>query len=299
MKLQAPALLNVWASHDSATSRVYFELSSQASAELVTANAESSVCFELRFVGTHCLMHPDAIRVLDGLVHCVTVVPSGSDVCVRIDCEVRVTPPRLVFVGTLPYTVVLELDRSPIRWDQRTPPIVIDPRCGGKNLGTLGPINLVEKHLNLKVALALKDALEDLGARTVLTRATDVHVPSGVRFGIAAREKAWLMVTVGMGQSMNPSTRGSRTRYARHSREARELACAVQAALVEKVGTPDLGVLPATIRPCAFLWLEVEPVVLTNKLDEALMRSPTFIRRIAAGIANGVLRFVRQGGVHH
>lgn len=296
MKMHVPALLNVYASQDSTRSRVHLELTGQAQVQLALDEEHGGSQIELSLRDTRCLMHPDTIKVLDGLVHHVSVEPHGADVTIRVQCESKVPNPRVAFVEGLPYVVILELDRSSIRFNSSLGPIVVDPACGGKVLGARGPINLVEKHLNLRVAGALKKVLEDLGFNVMLTREGDFHVPAPARFALARRSSASLMITVSMGQSLNPGTRGSRTRYNPDKPIARELAIHVHNAIVEKLGTPDLGIASSRVAGAPCPWIGIEPVVLTNKLDEALMRSPTFVRRIAVGVANGLLRFARQGG---
>lgn len=51
--------------------------------------------------------------------------------------------------------------------------VIIDPGHGGEDGGAIGHDGVVEKHINLKISLALRDMLELLGFETIMTREND------------------------------------------------------------------------------------------------------------------------------
>ena len=51
--------------------------------------------------------------------------------------------------------------------------VIIDPGHGGEDGGAIGCNGIVEKHLNLKISLAVRDFLELLGYETIMTRESD------------------------------------------------------------------------------------------------------------------------------
>ncbi len=135
--------------------------------------------------------------------------------------------------------------------------IAIDPGHGGAESGAVyrsggGPIELMEKHVNLEIALLLADELREAGFEPVLTRTTDsqVNVPPTDRNGdgrvdndddlqarvdIANEAGASLLLSIHNNGSANPRTRGTSTWYAEaHPQGARSrvLAQLVQAELL-------------------------------------------------------------------
>lgn len=66
--------------------------------------------------------------------------------------------------------------------------VVLDPGHGGSEVAAVGPNGLVEKDLNLAVALRTAELVESLGYRVGLTRTTDVTMPIAAR---AAVVNAW------------------------------------------------------------------------------------------------------------
>src|ERR1043166_8772358 len=63
--------------------------------------------------------------------------------------------------------------------------IVIDPGHGGFDRGGIPGQRVLEKSMNLDVALRLKPILEKAGYRVIMTRSTDIFVPLGARVAMA------------------------------------------------------------------------------------------------------------------
>lgn len=74
--------------------------------------------------------------------------------------------------------------------------VVIDPGHGGSEPGAVGPTGLLEKDLNLDVALRLRDLLEAQGAVVELTRTTDIRVTLETRAAIATALKPLAFVSI-------------------------------------------------------------------------------------------------------
>ncbi len=74
--------------------------------------------------------------------------------------------------------------------------IVLDPGNGGTDPGAIGPTGLLEKGINLKVALDLAQLLKIQGANVILTRATDTYVPLKQRVDIANQASADLFISI-------------------------------------------------------------------------------------------------------
>ncbi|MDH3682851.1 MAG: N-acetylmuramoyl-L-alanine amidase [Acidimicrobiia bacterium] len=74
--------------------------------------------------------------------------------------------------------------------------VVLDPGHGGREFGSVGPAGVVEKDLNLAVALAAETMLADAGASVILTRSTDVAMTTGVRAALARTVRPALFVSI-------------------------------------------------------------------------------------------------------
>ncbi len=75
--------------------------------------------------------------------------------------------------------------------------ITIDPGHGGEDTGARGPRGVLEKSVNLGVAKALADALNDIpGIQAALTRDGDYFIPLRDRYRIAERMKADVFISI-------------------------------------------------------------------------------------------------------
>ncbi len=74
--------------------------------------------------------------------------------------------------------------------------IVLDPGNGGSDPGAVGPTGLLEKNINLIVALDLAQLLKIQGANVILTRSTDTYVPLNQRIEIANQASADLFISI-------------------------------------------------------------------------------------------------------
>ncbi len=90
--------------------------------------------------------------------------------------------------------------------------IVIDPGHGGKDPGAIGKSGLMEKDINLKLGLMLKEKLErEAGAKVVMTRDRDVFIPLEERTAIANREEADLFISIHVNAAPRRSASGVET----------------------------------------------------------------------------------------
>ena len=106
--------------------------------------------------------------------------------------------------------------------------IAIDPGHGGYDTGTMGPHGLLEKNLDLDVALRLGQLIEDniADAEVVYTRKDDRHVPLEERTAIANGANADLFISIHANSSASREARGVETYYLSlaASQQSRELA---------------------------------------------------------------------------
>jgi len=177
--------------------------------------------------------------------------------------------------------------------------IVIDPGHGGNDPGAINQqYGLVESHLTLAIAQRLKTDLERAGWHVVLTRDGDYEVgdPSGnddqelqARCDVANAAGARLFISVHINSSFSSGPSGLTTYFWRPSDRA--LAQTIQSATARASGAGDAGikrenfyVIHHTVMPSVL----IENAYLSNWHDAALLAQPTFLDRLAAGIAQGI-----------
>jgi len=93
------------------------------------------------------------------------------------------------------------------------PKVVIDPGHGGKDPGAIGVGGLLEKDVNLRIGLMLRDKLRQMGYRVIMTREDDTFIELEERAAVANRVGADLFISIHANSSRSPSARGVETYY--------------------------------------------------------------------------------------
>ena len=104
--------------------------------------------------------------------------------------------------------------------------VVIDPGHGGPETGSVGANGLVERDLNLIVALLVEKELLSLGYTVVLTRRTDLHMPIRQRTAIAnsLSPKAFVSIHHNGGAQRRSDVPGTEIFHQINSSESKRLA---------------------------------------------------------------------------
>lgn len=156
----------------------------------------------------------------------------------------------------------------------------------------------------LQIAKKLSGMLEDAGVEVVMTRTTnDVDISNRQRAEIANQAGADLFVRIHCDGSGDPDTNGASTLYpagnswvAPIESRSREAAEIVQAALVERTGAADRGIVKRD-DIAGFNWSKVPSVLvecgfLSNPVEDKLLSGAEYRRKVARGIADGVLEYL-------
>ena len=202
------------------------------------------------------------------------------------------------------------------------PYVAIDPGHGGADTGAIGGIPagtptgltprvddqgrtvLYEKDVNLDIAVRLQAGLQAAGARTLMTRTTDigggdrawptVRADLKSRTDIANEAGAELFVSV-HNNALRATTSGTETfHYYYASGASRSLAVLVQREMIAALGLPDRGVKSAgfyVLRHTVMPAILTESAFLTNPSEAVLLADPAVRQRIADAIARGVQRY--------
>jgi N-acetylmuramoyl-L-alanine amidase len=174
--------------------------------------------------------------------------------------------------------------------------IVLDPGHGGSDPGARAS-GIVEKELNLDIALRTKNLLESAGFSVVMTRTTDVFVALERRAEIANTSNADIFISI-HGNSFNGATQGLETFwYGKYEKaNSMRLAHALQNNLVSKmnmsyrrVAEGNFHVIRETKIPSALL----EVGFIDNPSDAAKLKQSKYRQLAAEGIMLGALDYFR------
>ncbi len=133
------------------------------------------------------------------------------------------------------------------------PVVIIDPGHGGEDGGTVGVNGVYEKDLNLAIAFCLRDALEEMGIRVVLTRTEDILLYDrnsdyqgkkkvqdlATRRRIAEEYENAVFVSIHMNAYPDGKYKGLQTWYSQNHPDSQSLASALQEAVKAELQTDN------------------------------------------------------------
>ncbi|MGA1603352.1 MAG: N-acetylmuramoyl-L-alanine amidase [Prochlorothrix sp.] len=175
--------------------------------------------------------------------------------------------------------------------------VVIDPGHGGRDPGAVGRGGLQEKQVVFPVAQQVAALLTQQGVQVVMTRYDDREVDLEPRVQVAERANATVFVSIHANAiSLNrPDINGVETYYY-GSNEGRRLAQTIHQSLLENVAIRDRQVREArfyVIRRTSMPATLVEVGFVTGAEDAPRLADPAHRSRIAAAIAQGILRYLQ------
>ena len=182
--------------------------------------------------------------------------------------------------------------------------ILVDPGHGGSDAGATGPLGTagdMEKDLNLRAALALRDRLEELGAAVILTRDDDASVTLDERTAAIRATRPVLAVSL-HHNSVDYVTNvgdcyGTVTLYSEDF--SGPFAKAVQDGVTAATGaysrgTSMQGLAVCRVYECPSILVELGFVSNPNEYES--LASDSYIALEAKGIANGIVAYLRSNG---
>lgn len=188
--------------------------------------------------------------------------------------------------------------------------VVIDPGHGGRDPGKVGVNDVLEKDVNLEIALLVKSELEKQGVKVLLTRETDCDLAKAgatnmktsdmnQRIDIVNNANADCLISIHQNSYTDSSVRGAQVFYHGSSEKSKKLAEQIQNNIKNYVDennnrlckeANDLFLLkksicPSVILECGFLSCPAE----TKKLvDEQ------YQQKMAETIADAVVTWCRE-----
>ncbi len=182
--------------------------------------------------------------------------------------------------------------------------VVVDAGHGGADGGAVGSkTGVVEAGLNLAVASAVRDALEEAGVAVLMTRTDENALADTKQADMQARraimntEGVDLVVSVHMNRFTDPAVSGPMAFYMKGSEAGQHLAELVIASVCEAIGRPVRSANPGdyfVIRESPAPSVLVECGFLSNAEDEALLQTEEHQQKLVRGIVDGVLAYLAE-----
>lgn len=182
--------------------------------------------------------------------------------------------------------------------------VVIDPGHGGYDSGAVGPTNVMEKNVNLAVALKLGALLQTQGIKVVYTRTddnvswtNDITNDLQTRCDIANKVKADFFISIHSNSADSSSAKGSETYYSTKKPSDSTLAKVMEDNLVAANNLMDRGVKNANfyvINNTNMPAVLVELAFISNPNEEKLLNNSDFQTKSANGLANGILEILNR-----
>ncbi len=177
--------------------------------------------------------------------------------------------------------------------------ICIDPGHGGKDRGTTGPTGLKEKDVNLDISLRLKNKLADSGFKVILTRESDINHSIDEITDFVNSNNVDLFISVHNNSHPSADMNGTQTFYFGQSSSGSMLANYVNARTIEQIGTVNRGVKSSNfkvLRNTKMVSALIEGVFMCNPNEEAELKDENFRDKIATGIYNGIVEYLKATG---
>lgn len=183
--------------------------------------------------------------------------------------------------------------------------IVLDAGHGGRDGGSVGVNGTIEKEINLRYTLALKEKLVSAGYRVELTRKTDdgLYLESAknkkmsdlnARMEIIKRANPNLVISIHMNSFSSQSAHGASTYYRSGDESGQIVSDLIQQSLNTYLGAPstkgkvgDYYILnesyyTAVLIECGFL---------SNPEEEHLLNTDEYLEKFVDAVYNGILLY--------
>ncbi|MGK6350389.1 N-acetylmuramoyl-L-alanine amidase [Parapedobacter sp. DT-150] len=171
--------------------------------------------------------------------------------------------------------------------------VAVDAGHGGSNRGASGMTGVLEKDLNLSMALKLKSVLEKEGARVIMTREDDRSVNNGDRLKWLEKQNPDLLVSIHCNASANPLVQGTSTYYRHQAYRPLSQHILAEMRKLELADFGNVGGFNFTLNsPTAFPSVLVEVAFLSNPADEERLLDAAFHDEVAGSIVDGLRGFL-------
>jgi len=178
--------------------------------------------------------------------------------------------------------------------------VVIDPGHGGQSTGAVGPSGLLEKELNLKLALLLKDRLESK-FQVFLTREEDVDIPLEERVKFAESIDADIFVSIHFNADAlkNPNLNRTEIYFPfEESGPSKDLGETICEEFRNRFDIPCIGPIPSrytVLRGKTPVKVLIECSYITNSEEEQRLVKEKRLEEISGIISDSLVKFGELG----
>ena len=175
--------------------------------------------------------------------------------------------------------------------------VFIDPGHGGRDPGCVHN-GLMEKEVNLKIALKLKSLLESNDFKVIMRRTSDQYMSLNDIANMANNSGADLFLSIHNNASLSPASLGTETYWCANGVQgSSQFAASIQSNLVSAIGRPNRGVKSAGFRVLKNTRITaalVECVFVSNSEEANLLKDDGFVDKIVKGLFNGISSYAKS-----
>ena len=195
---------------------------------------------------------------------------------------------------------------------EKRPTIVVDAGHGGEDGGAVGQGGLVEKDVNLAIALALAEDLKAANFPVVLVRESDVSVGDQTLSTVAERKRSdtlnrvqlveetgeCILISIHQNHFSQSQYKGAQMFYSPNNEESALLAESIRQSVVSSLQpentrqNKEAGEEIYLLTHCEVPAVLVECGFLSNPEEAALLEQESYQRDMAAAIYNGLMDFL-------
>ena len=193
--------------------------------------------------------------------------------------------------------------------------IILDAGHGGFDGGAVAPDGTVEKDINLKIALTLKEFLEQGGYEVIMTRESDVSTDDVETDKIATRKKSDLknrlglmkdnpqavFVSIHLNKFTTSAANGSQVFYGAERKESKVLGDCIQKSIVRLLQRENTRVNKQATSSTYLLYNATVPAVLvecgflSNSAELKRLKDEEYQKKMAFSIFCGITSFYSEG----
>ncbi|MBE3557279.1 MAG: N-acetylmuramoyl-L-alanine amidase [Firmicutes bacterium] len=184
--------------------------------------------------------------------------------------------------------------------------ILLDPGHGGSDTGAIAPDGTYEKDINLAIAQKAAKALQEMGAKVILTRNNDRDLAATAAQSLALRAAKAEQIHADLSLSIHCNTASDTQLHGPeifvypddiHSVRLGVLLQMRLNPILDGHFTPENGSVLAMVRRPSMPSVLIETGFLSNATDRKNLESGAVQNRLAQAIAMGVADYVRGKGV--
>ena len=173
---------------------------------------------------------------------------------------------------------------------------------GGKDSGAIGPTNLKESDIALKIGMIIKENLENAFEKVITTRDNDKYYSLDYRTKKANNENCDYFISIHLNAASNPSAKGCEVWLYDENSKLQTLANSLCNNLATKMNTPNRGVKYskklAVLKNSKMPALLIEIDFISNKEVENYLKNDKNLKNISDTISSTLLSFVNKSIVN-